>query len=62
MDRQNAAWRSEKIRSGGNQGGRPREQKIVRVRVRALFERFLYNMTKLFQDEKPRSRSRSRSV
>ena len=32
----------DKIRSGDNQGGRSREQKGVRVRVRTLFERFFY--------------------
>ena len=37
-----AARTFDKIRSGGNQSGRSREQKIVRVHVRTLFERFLY--------------------
>jgi len=50
-----------KIHSGDNQGGRLREQKKS-VRVRTLFERFFYKITKLFQDKKPRSRLRLRSV
>jgi len=37
-----AARTFDKIRPGGNQGGRSREQKIVRVRVLTLFERFFY--------------------
>jgi len=33
-----AARTFDKIRYGDNQGGRSREQKIVRVRVRTLFD------------------------
>jgi len=40
VDSKKAARTSEKNRSEGNQGGRSREQKYVRVRT--LFERFLY--------------------
>jgi len=36
-----AALTSEKIRSGGNTGGRSRKQKLVRLRVLTPFERFL---------------------
>jgi len=54
-----AARTFDKIGYGGNQSGRSREQKIVRVRT--LFERFLYKWLN-YSRTKNRVRGRGRAL